>query len=411
MDRKSSGKSISRERQEGAVLIIVALSMVALLGVAALAVDVGYMYSTHNELQNVADAAALAGARYLGSVYATLDVSEQSSHEFIKQDILDEMNAVATANQAAKQPITILIDDVEVGLWDDSISDDIYSSTLIGPDAVSVIARRDDLANSKIATFLARFFGKYEAEVTSRKAVAALSGPSNVDPGDLKTPFGISENFLFDCEEVIHFSPTPDSCAGWHNFFDDANANDLGDKLLGLIQGDDSGTDFGLLNGADWLDTNFDINPSQTPESEETPAASSGDSFNFIGGNLASLFSDSYFLRDTYDGDTGTVEGNDKNPAPMFALFDYFRYRDGDEDDTVWTSLVPVYRDEEEGECGNPTGSTKIVGFAQIVIIAPNPPPDTNIDVYIDCDFTIIEGRSGNTNYGNLKGTIPNLVK
>ena len=49
--------------ERGAVVIIVAFSMVALLGFAALAVDVGALYAERAQLQNGADAAALAVAQ------------------------------------------------------------------------------------------------------------------------------------------------------------------------------------------------------------------------------------------------------------------------------------------------------------------------------------------------------------
>jgi Flp pilus assembly protein TadG len=48
---------------EGAVAVIVALAMVALLGATALAVDVGMLYNERAQLQNGADAAALAVAQ------------------------------------------------------------------------------------------------------------------------------------------------------------------------------------------------------------------------------------------------------------------------------------------------------------------------------------------------------------
>ena len=43
----------------GVTIVIVAIFLVVLIGFVALAVDVGYMYVTRNELQNVADAAAV----------------------------------------------------------------------------------------------------------------------------------------------------------------------------------------------------------------------------------------------------------------------------------------------------------------------------------------------------------------
>ena len=48
--------------QRGSVAVITAILLAALIGIAALAVDIGYVAVSKNELQNVADAAALAGA-------------------------------------------------------------------------------------------------------------------------------------------------------------------------------------------------------------------------------------------------------------------------------------------------------------------------------------------------------------
>jgi Flp pilus assembly protein TadG len=51
--------------QRGSVVIITALFLVGLLGFTAIAVDVGYLAWQKRELQNIADAAALAGAQEL----------------------------------------------------------------------------------------------------------------------------------------------------------------------------------------------------------------------------------------------------------------------------------------------------------------------------------------------------------
>ena len=55
--------------ERGAVAIYVALTMVVFLGIAALAIDVGYTRVARTELQRAADAAALAGARQMGQNY------------------------------------------------------------------------------------------------------------------------------------------------------------------------------------------------------------------------------------------------------------------------------------------------------------------------------------------------------
>jgi uncharacterized membrane protein len=51
-----------KDRNRGQVLVLVALALFVILGMAALAVDVGFMFCTRNELQRSADAGALAGA-------------------------------------------------------------------------------------------------------------------------------------------------------------------------------------------------------------------------------------------------------------------------------------------------------------------------------------------------------------
>lgn len=51
--------------QKGAVTLLVALTLPVLVGAAALAVDMAHLHVVRNELQNDADAAALAGARAL----------------------------------------------------------------------------------------------------------------------------------------------------------------------------------------------------------------------------------------------------------------------------------------------------------------------------------------------------------
>src|SRR5207253_11381313 len=49
------------KKQEGFVLVVVAIVLLALVGFLALAVDVGVLYSARTSAQEVADAAALAG--------------------------------------------------------------------------------------------------------------------------------------------------------------------------------------------------------------------------------------------------------------------------------------------------------------------------------------------------------------
>jgi Flp pilus assembly protein TadG len=391
----------------GATAVIVAICMTMLVGFAALAVDVGYLYATRNELQNTADAGALAGAGYLGKKYADLTYSEQQAYTFDKTEIVATVNEVTHKNKAAGVGITINSADVTVGtwVWDPETRTGKLTPTLTGaPDAVRVIARRDGGANGPINTFFARIFGIDTMDV-SAEATAALTGPYNVR--DLKTPFSLSErNFPDKCTDPLSFSPA-DSCVGWHNFLDDINAAAMADKLLGFIAGDNTKADNypDAPTGQEWLDANFDMAQPADPAVTE---GSCGEDFVHQGGVIASLFNGAVFLNPEMV--TGSpIDGNPNKPAPLQTLIQYFKFRDGDFDDSKWTTTVPVY--EEVGEtCGNPHGPIKIVGFAEIEVRMPNPPPDKTITATVICEQHIVEGRGGGGLYG-LRGSIPNLVE
>jgi Flp pilus assembly protein TadG len=402
------------KNQKGVSAVIVAILLAMLFCFAALAIDVGYMYVTRNELQNIADAAALAGARELGIIYLAMDYSDQANYDVDADGGRPSINSaaidVAGKNKAANLNIVINSEDIFIGQWDGTN----LTVTPTTPDAVRVIARRDDSANGPVTAFFAAIFnifgGDHDTFSVSAVATAALTGPSIVDEGEMKLPIGLSENqFPNNCTDEIQFSPTTDSCAGWHNFLDPINASKLSDKLLGFIQADvqpDGST------GAEWLETHFEMN--QPPDEAVTPETTTEDSYEFQGGTISSLFLGGKLLWDTPPTPTMPdepigIDGDPKHPAPFPALFDYFRFRDGDDDNSVWTATSPVYKDSDE--CINPNTDIELVGFATVKVIMPNPPPDSTVTVQVECNLTLIEGRGGGGVYGNIKGSIPNLVE
>jgi Flp pilus assembly protein TadG len=89
-DTKISFSRANRSRRaprRGSVMVMMALSVVALLGATALAVDYGLLVTDANRLQRACDAAALAGAQQLKT----------------SNDVTDEYNAKLTAQQVASQ--------------------------------------------------------------------------------------------------------------------------------------------------------------------------------------------------------------------------------------------------------------------------------------------------------------------
>src|ERR1700722_580173 len=73
--------SASRHKyQRGQVLILVALSMVAIFGMVAFVLDIGLAYLSYNELQGATNAAALAGAQGMpDTVSATANATAYSA--------------------------------------------------------------------------------------------------------------------------------------------------------------------------------------------------------------------------------------------------------------------------------------------------------------------------------------------
>ena len=55
-------RRLAPSRQRGAVALVVALTLSVLLGAVGLALDSGHLYLTRTELQNSADACALAAS-------------------------------------------------------------------------------------------------------------------------------------------------------------------------------------------------------------------------------------------------------------------------------------------------------------------------------------------------------------
>ena len=459
-----------KKKINGSVVVITAISIFVLVGIAALAIDVGYLYATRAETQNAADAASLAGARELAQIYkdyrdgGSIDntmIKKIDGKLVIQQDgfdaILASVTTTAASNKAAKENILIDPIDVKIGNWDPTKFEnekerdvgtpqydedgnvvsiipldplDPADQNLIQPDAVRVIARR-----SGIGLFFANIFNIATSDVSSKKAIAALSGPGHVIEGTANTPFGLASSLFPDkCKDYVTFYPTTDSCGGWHSFLFNEG---IDEKIFNIIKGHNFEGNLPngekALSGEEWLKKNWDIN--KEPDAEISPAITAGETvFDFKNGTDASLFTGPNLDPNSYNGNAGKVIKNgakspleDKDylydsrtetpkknttPAAFTAMFDYFRYRDGDDKPSVWTTFTPIYLDESGvGNCIAPAKEL-IVGFAQIEIKMPNPPPDKTIKVYLPCEPVVLPDRgSGLGAYGNLYGLIPNLVK
>jgi len=353
--------------QRGVAAIVVGVCLLMFLGFAALAVDVGYVMVSRNELQNIADAAALAGARKLGTIYEPMSLTEIKNYVCDRGTIVSIVKDVAQKNQTVglEAPFVVNDTDIKIGTWNPDLNaKPRLTETLVMPDAVRVTVRRDTTTNNSLATLFARILGNDAVDV-SAVATAALTGDGTAEPGSV-IPVGISSQWFRRepnggfCGKVIQFYPTSeDSCAGWHTFERDPASESYLRKTI--------------LEG--WIEGSF-------PPVDSTPYKI-GDEFVFTGGTL----------------------GNQTFTA-FLALFDYMKTRDNDLDPTAWTTKVVVYEDDD---CRNPSGEMTVEGFATAIITAVGTPPNQTISASVICD-NVDPGRGSGGPFGT-KGSIPGLVQ
>ena len=183
---------MSRER--GAIAVLTALGLVAFLGFASLAVDIGHLYVVRNELQNVADAAALAGARQLIKEDPTTKlayVDSQGAHDAalgVAQSQA-QLSGLPTVADGARNDLTI-----DYGNWDiysgsrDTAWTKTDGSASSNSNAVRVsIKRADGVAFGPVTNFLAGILG-YQTSAVSAMATAYLGFAKQTLPGGVPLP-------------------------------------------------------------------------------------------------------------------------------------------------------------------------------------------------------------------------------
>lgn len=102
------------KREKGSIFVLVTAGIVAFLGAVALSVDVGYLYVVRNELQNAADAAALAGAQGLMAQpgnYTEDGAAVRWAKQYAAANRADGQSVIlATSEISFPRPDVILID-------------------------------------------------------------------------------------------------------------------------------------------------------------------------------------------------------------------------------------------------------------------------------------------------------------
>ena len=349
---------------KGAVSLLMALSAAILLGVSALAVDLGNAWMVRQELRNAADAAALAGAGQLGQIYLGLSADDQRDYYLTTDDlgaIVGQVQSLTPKSYAGGTTLNFNAADIIVGQWNSTTKTltpvPVDTPGSLQPTAVQVRVGRDGSGNQPLSTFFAGVLGVNSMNIDA-PATAALTTISSSAPGGIGAPIAISQAWLSggNCGGNIKFYPTGDidGCAGWHSFTD---PNSSASNLNNIIQGLEDG-------------------------SFVAPEALVGQTlFEFNGGTVASIFN------------------------VFESLYDAKKDADGN-----WRILIPVYNSLD---CSNPTGPIMIVGFVTATIYQVTGAPSKIINAIVECD-TFGSGRGDGSTGGpgtiTPLGTLPGLV-
>jgi hypothetical protein len=163
-------------KPRGAVAVIVAVGLIALLAVTAFAVDFGGYYVARNEVQNSADAGALAGAGRL--------VKNGELNWTEAERVAEEVGKMNKSSSGETPEI-----DVIAGYWN-AESKEIVGRSIPSQGAenyfpaVKVIASRTEANGNPVPIYFAYFQKKQSFDV-ALSAMAIISGPSFIDRRDL----------------------------------------------------------------------------------------------------------------------------------------------------------------------------------------------------------------------------------
>ena len=142
--------------------------MVAMMGVASLAVDYGRTQLVRSQLRAAADAASRNGAMMLRSGAATAIIAASSA---------------AADNSADGQAVSLVAsDDIELGYWNTStrVFQKLIGSAQANANAIRVVAKRLHTRNNGVPLLFSQMLGKNDADV-SGESISMIQPPTIIE--------------------------------------------------------------------------------------------------------------------------------------------------------------------------------------------------------------------------------------
>ncbi|KAA6184706.1 hypothetical protein F2Q65_11435 [Thiohalocapsa marina] len=333
----------------GSIFLLVLIAIPALLGIAAMAFDEGYKRVLQTQLQTALDAAALAAAREMGSIYYAMGLAADLDSNQVS-DVQQVAMGVASENTVAGQGLILSNDDVELTHWN---FDENYPVNAVRVSSAFPNART--LLSSLLGS---RWPQQYsiDAELHS---MAALTPASEFTPG---LPFAIGADWFEgnDCGDAISWGGG--GCAAWTTFSpQNVNANDLQEIMECLM-------DF--------------------PPQECMPStALDGRELEFTNGGIAAALSD---LEELFEA--MRVRNDD--------------IRDFDDDPDTWTVDVLI----ADFDCSTPNQLSQVVGYTTVTIEGVTTIGGGSLDATVDCEIKTQPNDHGGGGFGTVLGDLPRLV-
>ncbi len=212
--------SSNGQRQQGVIAVWVAVMMLALLGMAAISIDVQRLALAKQDLQDAVDAVALASAATLRD---GMDVDRA------KQVAID----IAAANSVLGKSVLLDPDvDVEVGAWDAETEQIVPWSPTFTNAAVQVTARcTDDSPNGAIPMIFAPAFGldSVPMQATAACSVSVSTLPRSAveimvvqdGSGSFEEEWGQAIDADFSLVQLVNNVSIADDSTGFVAFNDD----------------------------------------------------------------------------------------------------------------------------------------------------------------------------------------------
>jgi hypothetical protein len=366
----------------GSITTLTVILLAVFLGLMAVVIDLGHLFTVQNELRNAADACALRGARgfYPDSIHG-LENADQPDPNNAKNQASVSIGDNRSDNVALQDLPT---GEIQVGIWDYQaqqltpwrVLDSSDFGKYVGP-GINLRAKRDASHNQgPVNMTLANVFGITSVPVRDA-ATAALSGMGGPVPGSPTLPFGSWDNLLTGAGQLLHgtFNRDGSDTLGWSNL-DPDNTNPSSAQLKNLL------TD---------------------PTGASTPNCPTGSTVGINNGQVAAAISamtksgNRFGLVETPAGSKIYVPSTATNPLTNPPV----SYAD-----TIY--MMPVYADNGSGDKFN---QSAVVGAVPIQICKVATSPGNSIDLKIVAGGPYIAPGYGGGKYYGILSTEPSLVQ